>query len=332
MGSTGPTRRAALLGAAGALTVGAVSGCTRGPAPDLDRLVIATGPAGAVYREIGGAIAALLDQRLSDIEVVTVETGASHDNLLLLEEGEAHLGLANLDSVLDYGTEQPLLSSVGRLYDSFVHLVVTDGSPVWRLTDLEGARVSIGAVNSGTEFTAEQIFDVTGVTLEVVRIDQAESAEALASGEIDAMFSLTGLPTPAITDLAGRTPVRLIDLADAADLMVTAYPEAYFPATIPATTYSRNPACPTMSIPNLLLCRDDLPEDLVYVVTDTVYTGAARLAEQRPEAAQINVRTGISTGVVPLHPGSESWYRDDKPASQWSDSPEDAPTPAAPTE
>ncbi len=332
MGSTGPTRRAVILGAVGALGASTVSGCTRGPDPGLDQLVVATGPPGAVYREIGTAVAVLLDQRLSDTEVVTVETRASHDNLILLEDGQAHLGLANLDSVLDYGTERSMLSSVGRLYDSFVHLVVTAGSPVRRLSDLEGLRVAVGAINSGTEFTTEQILDVTGVAPEVVQIDQAESAEALASGEIDAMFSLTGLPTPAIADLASRIPLRLVDLADAADLMVTVYPEAYFPATIPATTYSRIPACPTISIPNLLLSRDDLPEDLVYTVTDAVYTGAARLAEQRPEAAQINVRTGISTGVVPLHPGAERWYRDHKPASEGSASPEDLPIPTSPAE
>jgi TRAP transporter TAXI family solute receptor len=286
----------------------------------MSRIVVATGPPGAVYREIGGRLARLLDERMPDQEVVTVETGASHDNLVLLDEGEADLGLANLDSILDTDVAAPgsMVSSVGRLYDSFVHLVVTAGSPVRSLHDLEGRRVSIGAVNSGTEFTAEQIIDVTGVRPEVGRLDQADSAEALDSAEIDAMFSLTGLPTPAIAGLAERRALRLIDLADTADLMVTAYPEAYFAATIPATTYSGIPAGPTMSIPNLLLCRHDLPEDLVYLVTDTVYTGASRLAEQRPEAAQINVRTGISTGVVPLHPGAESWYRDNKPASQGS--------------
>lgn len=310
-------RRTVLLSLAGAVTVAAVTGCTRAPDPAPPRLIVATGPPGAVYREIGGELALLLDERLAHNKVIPVETRASHDNLYLLEDGGAHLGLANLDSVLATEIEkQDLVSAVGRLYDSFVHLVVTAGSPVRGLSDLDGLRVSIGASDSGTEFTTEQILSEIGVRPETLRLDQATSAEALASGEIDAMFSLTGLPTPAIADLAERAPLRLVDLADVADHMVTVYPEAYFPATIPATTYAGIPACPTMSIPNLLLCRQDLPEDLVYVVTDTVYTGASRLAEQRPEAAQINVRTGISTGVVPLHAGAERWYRDNKPASE----------------
>lgn len=293
-----------------------MSGCTSDPAPELGRIVVATGPPGAVYREIGAALARLLDEHLPDQEVVTVETGASHDNLRMLADDEAHLGLANLDSVLatDITTEGSTISAVGRLFDSFVHLAVREDSPVLSLSDIEGMRVSLGTVNSGTEFTAAQILEVTGVRPEEVRLDQAASATALDAGDIDAMFSLTGLPTPAIVDLAEERALRLVDLADTADAMVGVYPESYFPATIPATTYSGIPACPTMSIPNLLLCRGDLPDELVRRVTETVYTGAARLAEQRPEAAQINVRTGISTGVVPLHPGAEQWYRESKPS------------------
>lgn len=315
MRSPEPTRRAALLAGSGALLLGTVSGCTRTPAPEHARIVVATGPPGAVYREIGGALARLLDEDLRHQEVVTVETGASNDNLLLLDSGDADLGLANLDSILatDITAEEAGIGAVGRLYDSFVHLVVSTDSPVRRLNDLEGLRVSLGEVNSGTEFTAGQILDVTGVRVEEVRLDQADSATALGAGDIDAMFSLTGLPTPAIADLAREHPLRLLDLADTADTMVSAYPEAYFPATIPATTYTGVPACPTMSIPNLLLCRKDLPEELVHRITGILYTGAARLAEQRPEAAQINVRTGISTGIVPLHAGAQRWYRENKP-------------------
>lgn len=313
----GPDRRTTLRGAVGAFAAVAVGGCAwREPSPAPSVLVVATGPPGAVYREIGAEIARLLDERLPHTRVETVETGASHDNLRLISTGEAHLGLANLDSVLadESAGGSASLRAVGRLYDSFVHLVVLDASPVRRLADLEGRRVSVGAHNSGTEFTADQILAETGVSPEVVRLDQAVSARALGDGEIDAMFSLTGLPTPAIADLAERHVIRLVDLSEAADEMADAHPEAYFPAGIPATTYEGVSACPTMSVPNLLLCSAELPEDLVHTVTDTVYTRAGQIAASRPEAAQINVRTGISTGVVPLHRGAVRWYRSNKPA------------------
>lgn len=312
---SGPTRRDALLTLVGGAAVVGVSGCTRDPVPGTGELVVATGPPGAVYREIGARIAMLLDDELDGTEVTSVETGASHDNLVLLKGSEAQLGLANLDSVLSTGVaEGSGISAVGRLYDSFVHLVVPGEAPVRSIEDLSGRPVSIGEVNSGTEFTVEQILDETGIEADTVRLDQAASARALADGEIDAMFSLTGLPTPAVAGLAEDHDVRLIDLSGTADLMAGLRPDTYFPANIPATTYVGLPACPTMSVPNLLLCRTGLPGPLVARITGILYRGADTLAEERPEAAQINVRTGISTGVVPLHPGAAEWYRRNKPA------------------
>ncbi|MFY7064744.1 TAXI family TRAP transporter solute-binding subunit [Nocardiopsis changdeensis] len=313
----GPDRRSVLLGALGAAAGAVLAGCARESGVRVPELVIATGPPGAVFREIGAEIAVLMRERLPGTEVVTVDTNASHDNLYLLEDGNAHLGLSSLDSTLDHESEISeggVLSAVGRLYDSFVHLVVPEESAIRGLDDLAGLRVSVGSKDSGTEFTAQRILRETGLSAETVLMDQAASAEALASGGIDAMFSLTGLPTPAIAGLARERDVRFIDLSGTAGVMADAYPESYFQATIPATTYHGVPACPTMSTPNLLLCRSDLPDDLVFEVTDTVYRGAARLAAQRPEAAQINVRTGISTGLVPLHPGAERWYRENKPS------------------
>ncbi|WP_304453032.1 TAXI family TRAP transporter solute-binding subunit [Nocardiopsis sp. YSL2] len=309
---SGPGRRAVLLGATAVALGGSVAGCGRGGVRGLPELVVATGPPGAVYRQIGGEIAAILDERLPDTDVRAVQTGASHANLALLASGEAHLGLAALDSILDSGDGGALMA-IGRLYDAFVHLVVLVGSPVWRASDLEGLRVSVGATDSGTEFTVAQIVAETGLDFEAVRLNQSESAAALADGEIDAMFSLTGLPTPAIADLAEERAVRLIDLSDTADALADAHPDSYLPANLPATTYEDVPSTPTAAIPNLLLCREDLSYDAAYTVTDTVFTSAARLADGSPVAAQINVRTGISTGVVPLHPGAADWYRENKP-------------------
>jgi TRAP transporter TAXI family solute receptor len=160
------------------------------------------------------------------------------------------------------------------------------------------------------------------VDADVRYLSQAESAAALRDGEIDAMFSLTGVPTPAITELVRRHPIRLIPLDAQADALFTAFPGPYTPAMIPATAYAGVPATRTVAVPNVLLVRDDLPDALVHAITDTIFThtgtiiSASRDAEAVPEAVpeawQINVRTGISTASIPLHPGAAAWFRDRK--------------------
>ena len=59
----------------------------------------------------------------------------------------------------------------------------------------------------------------------------------------------------------------------------------------------------------LLLAHESLSAEVVEVVTRTVFSETPRIVEGHPEASRINVRTGISTGEVPLHEGAMRWFR-----------------------
>ncbi|UBU13543.1 TAXI family TRAP transporter solute-binding subunit [Nonomuraea gerenzanensis] len=313
------SRRAVLLAAGGLL-----AGCSRQPEVDRVQLRLATGPAGAVYRRIGGSLAEHISARVPGATVTTVPSGASTDNIRMLRAGEVHLGLTSLDALITTDGRAPDgLSAVCRLYDSHLHLVVPAGSAIDGFGDLKGKRVSLGARDSGTEFTSLRILELGLVEIEGRYLSQAESAAALRDGGIDAMFSLTGVPTPAITELAQRHPVRLIPLDEQADALFTAFPGPYAPAMIPATAYAGVPATRTVAVPNVLLARNDLPDDLVHAITDTIFTHAGTITsgsrddteavpDAVPEAWQINVRTGIATSSIPLHPGAAAWFQDRK--------------------
>ncbi|WBB68262.1 TAXI family TRAP transporter solute-binding subunit [Micromonospora sp. WMMD812] len=308
------SRRAALLAAGGLL-----AGCKPRPEADKVHLRLATGPAGAVYRRIGGALAEHISEQVPGATVTTVPSGASTDNIRMLRAGEVHLGLTSLDALITTdGSAPDGLAAICRLYDSHLHLVVLAGSAIDEFRDLGGKRISLGARDSGTEFTSLRVLKLGPVNADGRYLSQAESAAALRDGTIDAMFSLTGVPTPAITELAQRHPIRLIRLDAQADALFTAYPGPYAPAMIPATAYAGVPATRTVAVPNVLLARNDLPDDLVYAITDTIFThtgtitSASRDDAAVPEAWHINVRTGISTASVPLHPGAAAWFRDRK--------------------
>ncbi|WP_063780843.1 TAXI family TRAP transporter solute-binding subunit [Nonomuraea sp. SBT364] len=311
------SRRVVLVAAGGLL-----AGCGREPEVDQVSLRLATGPAGAVYRRIGGALAGRISEQLPGATMTTVPSGASTDNIRMLRAGEVHLGLTSLDALITTDGSAPEgLSAICRLYDSHLHLVVMAGSAIEEFRDLAGKRISLGARDSGTEFTSRRVLELGRVDADGRHLSQAASAAALRDGEIDAMFSLTGVPTPAITELAQRHAIRLIPLDSQAGALFTAFPGPYGPAMVPATAYAGVPATRTVAVPNVLLVRNDLPGELVFAITDTIFTHADAItsagrdeggAEAVPEAWQINVRTGISTASIPLHPGAAAWFRDRK--------------------
>ncbi|NUT54008.1 MAG: TAXI family TRAP transporter solute-binding subunit [Saccharothrix sp.] len=303
------TRRSVVLAA---LTA-AVPACSPTAVPVLDELVLATGPDGAVFREIGGALADALADELPGTRVVERRTAASVENVRLLRAGEVHLGLSSLDPLVDgalLSADDPDgISAVGRLYDSFMQIAVPADSPVRVLADLEGRTVSFGPYESGTEFTATRLLSLLGVRVDARRMEHAEAARRLVAGSLDAILALTGIPTPAITDTLTTFPLRLLNLPAEAEKLAAAYQGPYVPATIPATTYTDLGPCHTFAVPNLLLARTSLDADVVEIATRTVFTQSSRIAAGHPEASRINVRTGIATGRVPLHKGAERWFR-----------------------
>jgi TRAP transporter TAXI family solute receptor len=302
-------RRAFLLAALG---LGAAAACSGPRAPQLDKLVMLTGPPGAVFRELGASLVTALQPHLPATVITARETGSSVDNLRLLAEGGGQLGLASIDAVESTGQAPPGLSAIGRVYDSFLHLVVLADSPINSFADIDGRTVSLGAPGSSTGFTSDRLLAMTGIKPIGRQMSQTEGAKALADRSLDAMLTLTGIPTPAITDLAGKHAIRLVSLKAEAERLATKFHGPYVPATIPTTTYLRVPPCETVAVPNLLLTRNDLPDDVVRIVTETVFTEVSAITKGHPEASHINVRTGIATGTVPLHPGAAGWFRDVK--------------------
>ena len=313
-----PARRAVLVaGAAAALGAGGVTAvrAARGPAPGPATLVLATGPLGAVFVEVGRDVARAVEALAPGTRVRTLVTAASVDNLALLAAARADLGLASLDAVaVDPRAGPGSITTVGRVYDSVLHLVVPAASPVRTLAGCGGRRVSVGAAGSGTEFTTRRLLVTAGVRPgSTVRLAQAEAMAALAAGSIEAAFSLTGFPTPAISDLARRAPVRLVPLPGAAPALGAGLPRVYSPAVVPAGIYPGIVATPTVAVPNLLLVRPGLPDAAVSLVTAALLSAGSRRFWTHPDSRRIDVRTAIATGPVPLHPAAVAWLRAHKP-------------------
>lgn len=306
------TRREALqvlgLAAAGALVL---AGCSR-PEPAPPRLRLATGPAGAVYREMGAALIALWNDTWGVESVHAVLTGASVDNLGLLLDDEVELGFVNADVA---GPHRNELRSLLRAFDSVVQVLVPVGSSVHTFADLAGLRVSLGLPGSGTRFVADRLLELSATSVVPSGLGQQEAAHALAEGRIDALVSLTAMPTPAVSWLLDQPGegYRFVPLGPVVSRMHEEFPAEYVDVTISQAVYPGAAPTPTIAVPTLLVARPDLPDDVARFLTRTTIEGAATLRDARPEAWQINPRTAIATSPVPLHPGSAAWFRAVKP-------------------
>jgi len=300
--------RRALLFATAVLAAGCVGSAPGG------RVRVAAGERGGLYLAFAELVAKQLKARYPDMAVEAVPTEGSIDNLARMRSGEADLGLALADVAerdLATGPAGSAPLAVARVYENYLQVVVRDSAPAHRLTDLEGQRVSIGPGGSGAAATSEVLFEAAGLVgrVDMLRYRLHEGLATLSDGGVDALVWSGGVPTPAISELDAKVPLRMLDIGSLAAPMaqISGYP--FLVRQVPTGDYVP-PGLHSIGVPNLLLCRHDLGADVVAAVVDVLATDAPQLVPPYVRGLQyLDPPSMVQTGLVPLHPGAVSAYQ-----------------------
>ena len=317
-----PRRRAIAAGlAAVTLLLAACGGGGTAEAPGADgSLSIATGGTGGVYYPYGGGMATVLSRNIEGVTASVQETNGSVDNLLLVQNGAADLAFALGDTVADgvagvgpFEGNRVDLCTLGRLYDNFTQPVTTAGTGIRTVADLRGKRVSVGAPGSGTEIIALRILEVAGINpdtdMQRSQLGVAETAQALRDGTVDAGFWSGGLPTGSLIDLASIGQMVLIPTAEYAAPLAQRYGEYYAADEIPAGTYQgQAEPSPQVVVPNVLVVRPDMPEQLQQDITRVIFENEQQLATVHPAAADLDAATAGDVAFVPVCPGAQAYF------------------------
>ena len=301
-----------------------VAGCAR----DATRHVsIATGGTGGVYYPYGGTLARLLTTHLPGINATAEVTGASVDNLKLLQLGRVELAFTLADSLAEAQKGTGPFRETGAvgnartlavLYTNLMHVVARADSGLRRVADLRGRVVSVGSPGSGTELMADRILQAAGIDPRagITRhaLGVAESASALKDGKVDAFFWSGGVPTPAVQDLAA-TPgisIALIPQDDVVGRMLLEYGnDLYKLSIIPAGLYRGiDTEVPVAGALNLLVASSDLDEQLAYDIVRVMFAHREALTAGHPEARHLAMPSGLESSPAPFHQGAMRYYRE----------------------
>jgi TRAP transporter TAXI family solute receptor len=282
-------------------------------------LTFATGGTGGVYYPYGGGIANLLSSQLDGTVVTVQETNASVDNMQLLASGQAQLAFGLGDVVSDAANgentfSEPLpICSLGNIYNNFTHVFTTADTGIKSIEDVRGKRVSVGAVGSASEVTADRILQAAGIDpqadIERAQLGVAETVAAIQDGTVDVGFWSGGLPTGAIVDLASTDDLVLLPTADYVDEMAQQYGDYYFADEIPANTYEgQAEASPQVVSPNILVVRDDMDEQLQEDITRTIFENQEQLLTVHPAAEELDPATADEVTFIETCPGAQAYF------------------------
>ncbi|WP_457751311.1 TAXI family TRAP transporter solute-binding subunit [Thermococcus sp.] len=283
-------------------------------------ITLYTGGTSGVYYPLGSKYAELLNK--AGIKAKAVTSGASVSNAKAIGDGNAQAAIMQNDVAyyaynglyMFEGKPVKNLRGVAALYPETVQFVVRADSNIKSLQDLAGKKVAIGAPGSGTAVAAEQILKAAGVWDKIQKVNQdfSQAAQALKLGQIDAAVIVSGAPTPAITQIAVTTPVRVVPISD--DVLNKLKSEGYIfyvRQVLSKDTYKgMTEDTPTLAVKAILVVSASLPDDVVYEMTKVLFDNVDALRAVHQKARYISLNTALDGMSIPLHPGAYKYYEE----------------------
>jgi uncharacterized protein len=297
----------------------------------------AASTAGSFF-EVGGIIASAISKPLGSppcghggncgvegLVAVTQATQGSVENLRLIGSGEIESGIAQSDIVSSayagkgiFAAEGPIkeLRAIANLFRENLQLVVRADGTVRTVADLKGKHISLGQLGSGTLADARAVLAAAGLGEKDLSAEYLRPGAAAADtrdGSLDGFFLIGGAPVPAIRELAASIPIRLIPIDNGVLARMKESSSSYRRSVIPGGTYPGvEVETPTIGFTALWIVSADVPDDLVYEITKSLWNEANQrlLEEHDPIGKQIRFENAIDGIPVPLHPGAARFYRE----------------------
>jgi TRAP transporter TAXI family solute receptor len=285
------------------------------------KLILATGGTAGTYYPFGGAMAKIWNSKIPGVNVTAQATGASAENIRLINKKEVELALVQSDTIdFAFNAKEAFkerltkMNAIAVLYPEVIQIVVRGNTKIKSFADLKGVKMGVGAPGSGTEANFRQLLEVYGMKKDDVKaqyLSFAESAEQFKDKHIDAFIVTAGIPNAAIMDVAVMQSIRILPIpGDKIAQLTKRYPFLSL-VVIPANTYKNQSAeVKTVAVSAVLIVSSDLKEDVVYQLTKALFENQAELATTHAKGKDLNLKTAVTGVSIPFHPGAMKYYKE----------------------
>jgi TRAP transporter TAXI family solute receptor len=299
-----------------ALVLVGCSGAAPPPPPRAIRIVSAVQGGSPFNRTLASVYAAATPAPALAPEVIKSPGVVESLEMLERDEGDVAYSFTNVvyagfvGQLAGQAAPYTRLRGIALLQRAALHVLVGPRSPVRVMEDLRGRRLKFSGPGAALVLTVESVLPAFGLDPGQIGPD-GTSGPDIAGSELlegDDAFVVLGIPPAVPVTDAVKAGARLLPLkGQGVDRLLSDDP-FYSAMLIPAETYPglRGPVV-TIGVNGVLVCRADLPDDLVYRLTKALYEGPTGV---EPSLAQwLEPSSGAAT-PIPLHPGAARYYRE----------------------
>lgn len=264
-----------------------------------------------------------LKKVFSGYEVKPEITTGSQENINLIKQGIAQIGVSMADSALAAyeGNREFNESYKGCInfvtggYLTTITQIVPKNSTAKELPDLKGKKIG---VSKGVmeQFYFPIILKAYGLSKSDFKISVLSINDILTmlqDGNIQYGIHVSSVPNTGISDLALSSGIQLLTMSEKVrDAIIVANP--YFQkAVISKAVYNTKTDSKTLATRNIYVCSPNADEQVVYDWVKTLITYHDELAAAHPQAGDFGGKNGenaLSGQLIPIHPGAARYYRE----------------------
>lgn len=286
-----------------------------------ENYTIGTGSQSGTYYPLGGTLAKIWGEEISDFNMRAEVTAGSVENSIKVATNKQLAGIAMGSVVLKaHNGVKPFpapmeVAVVSALYPNVVHFMVPADSDINNVEDLIGKRVSLGAPGSGTRTSAIGILEALGIEegkLKAQSLNYTATTSALANGQIDAGVIVGSLGVGAVTELTLTRDIRILSFTPDQLTTISKAMPSFQALEVPASSYNNVPAFNTPAVWNVLVVNKNADEKLVYDMTKAMFENIDQVRQSIKVTNYTTLENMTRLSGVPLHKGAEKYLNENK--------------------
>ncbi len=288
-------------------------------------IVIGTSSVGSSGYTHGVGLANLVSKKMRSMSVNSRPVGGSDANVRAVRDGKVDMAIVNALSAVDGYRGQGIYATEGKaplrlILQGFVtprYILARKASGIAKLADLSGKTI-VGKrpAMADLEIATDMYLEIAGIPKGKVKIVETaetnEALDALKMGSVDAAIMPITFNAPGFQELA-----RTIDLAvpsltpEQAVKMIERLGPAFRPLKVPAGTFrGQDKEILTVATPMILIARDNLPSEEVYLFIKTIIDNYKDVKAIHSLAEYWNAENTLESPGLPFHEGAIKFFKE----------------------
>jgi len=280
-----------------------------------------TGPQGGSWIPLGGALKGMWEKSVPGLQIQQTP-GAGISNVRGIDEGKAHIGLANSSTTVDglegrapYPKKVANVCQLANLYPQYWQMVVRADANVDSFADVKGKSLTTQSKGNTGELLTALVLKLNGMSYEsLAKLNYnsyTESVALMKDGHAQVFTLGTTAPASAIMDLASARDIKLIPVDDKTMSALKGMNPGYNKLVIKAGTYPKQDKdIPVIGYSTHLVVACNLPENTVYQMVKTMAGNVAGMAAVVKSIEGITPKDMALDIGVPFHKGAARFYKE----------------------